>query len=227
MTELTRLTKKIHQLEDKIKDSQRYIDRVGPSAYGYKNECKKLARYTEELEAVKAEYDALPKLEDVPVIKKFVDKYGERVLEWIENCHEQYPIRKKELSAKKKEFMENHPEYVRHDYLTYTGEREFNYQNRYLVEAIEILREGDLLYERREDYVERDKELKYIDLVEKVKGICGTITDASCLRVGEKGELNGYIDGDKGSAKVQTFGAGGFNIQRFHYRTKVTKIGGR
>lgn len=227
MTELTRLTKKIHQLEDKIKDSQSYIDRVGPSAYGYKNECKKLVKYTEELEAVKAEYDALPKLEDVPVIKKFVDKYGERVLEWIENCHEQYPIRKKELSAKKKEFMENHPEYVRYDYLTYTGEKEFNYQNRYLIEAIEILREGDLLYGRREDYVERDKELKYIDLVEKVKGICGKITDASCLRVGEKGELNGYIDGDKGSAKVQTFGAGGFNIQRFHYRTKVTKIGGR
>lgn len=227
MTELTRLTKKIHQLEDKIKDSQSYINRVGPSAYGYKNECKKLVKYTEELEAVKAEYEALPKLEEVPAIKSFLDAYGKKILSWIEECHKLFPEKREELDSRKKQFLEEHPEYNSYGNLFYKGNREFERQNYILLDEIESLGLGNSLYKDREDFVERDKELKYIDLVEKVKAICGKVTDASCLRVGEKGELNGYIDGDSGRAKIQTFGAGGYNIQRYHFRTKVTRIGGR
>lgn len=65
---------------------------------------------------------------------------------------------------------------------------------------------------------------KYDWMLEQVIAITGEIKDASCLRVAEKGELNGYIIGEKGTAGINTFSAGGWNIQCFHYRTQVRKI---
>ena len=64
---------------------------------------------------------------------------------------------------------------------------------------------------------------KYDDIIERTNKITGRITDASALSVGEKGELNGYIIGEHGTAKVQTIGAGGYNIQCFHFRTLIHK----
>lgn len=65
---------------------------------------------------------------------------------------------------------------------------------------------------------------KYDFIIERTNQIVGTITDASNLRVGEKGDLNGYIIGTKGTAKVQTIGAGGYNIQCFHFRTLINPM---
>ena len=65
---------------------------------------------------------------------------------------------------------------------------------------------------------------KYDFIIERVNNICGTMTDASDLRIGYNGELNGTIIGTKGKASVKTIGAGGYNIQQFHFRTLVHKI---
>ena len=62
---------------------------------------------------------------------------------------------------------------------------------------------------------------KYDFIIERTNEIVGTITDASNLKVGMKGDLNGYIIGTNGTAKVQTIGAGGYNIQIFHFRTLI------
>lgn len=64
---------------------------------------------------------------------------------------------------------------------------------------------------------------KYDFIIERTNEIVGTITDASNLKVGAKGDLNGYIIGTKGIAKVQTIGAGGYNIQCFHFRTIINE----
>lgn len=64
---------------------------------------------------------------------------------------------------------------------------------------------------------------KYDFIIERTNEIVGQITDASNLKVGAKGDLNGYIIGTKGTAKVQTIGAGGYNIQCFHFRTLINK----
>lgn len=64
---------------------------------------------------------------------------------------------------------------------------------------------------------------KYDFIIERTNAIVGEITDASGLKVGEKDDLNGYIIGTRGTAKVQTIGAGGYNIQCFHFRTLIHK----
>jgi len=64
---------------------------------------------------------------------------------------------------------------------------------------------------------------KYDFIIERTNAIVGKITDASGLEVGAKHDLNGYIVGEKGTAKVQTIGAGGYNIQCFHFRTLINK----
>ena len=65
---------------------------------------------------------------------------------------------------------------------------------------------------------------KYDFIIERVNAICGKITDASGLSVGAKGDLNGNIIGERGVAHVQTIGAGGYNIQCFHFRTLIHEV---
>ena len=64
---------------------------------------------------------------------------------------------------------------------------------------------------------------KYDNIIERTNTIVGQITDASNLSVGASGDLNGYIIGTNGTAKVTTIGAGGYNIQCYHFRTLIHK----
>ena len=64
---------------------------------------------------------------------------------------------------------------------------------------------------------------KYDFIIERTNQIVGQITDASNLKIGAKHDLNGFIIGTKGTAKVQTIDAGGYNIQCYHFRTLINK----
>lgn len=67
-----------------------------------------------------------------------------------------------------------------------------------------------------------------LNLVNRVKGITGDITDWKYLRVtiGTYGGavLNGLITGKEGRCCVESIGAGGYNIQRYHIRVLVKPI---
>lgn len=82
---------------------------------------------------------------------------------------------------------------------------------------------------RKVDEVELEKLLlkdikqRYFELINQVTKYTGIITDADNLKI-HNGELNGIVIGVKGNAKIQTIGAGGYNIQCFHYRTLVHKV---
>lgn len=65
---------------------------------------------------------------------------------------------------------------------------------------------------------------KYDFIIERTNHIVGQITDASNLTIGAKHDLNGFIKGTNGVAKVQTIDAGGHNIQCYHFRTLITEV---
>lgn len=73
------------------------------------------------------------------------------------------------------------------------------------------------------EVLEKEKKAKLLSLVNSITEITGPITDAKHLYV-SGGELNGVVLGEKGVAKIQTFSAGGYNIQCFHYRTRVDDV---
>lgn len=75
--------------------------------------------------------------------------------------------------------------------------------------------------EKLQKDLDREAENKYDFIIERTNAIVGQITDAAYLEIGEKGDLNGYIIGTRGKAKVQTIGAGGYNIQCYHFRTLI------
>ncbi len=63
----------------------------------------------------------------------------------------------------------------------------------------------------------------------RVEKAVGKAADFSRLTVRngnsmEGAAINGYVTGESGRAKVQTAAAGGWNIQRFHYRVLVHKL---
>lgn len=67
-----------------------------------------------------------------------------------------------------------------------------------------------------------------LNLVNRVKDVTGEITDWSGLTVtmGTWGGavLNGYVSGKEGRCCVESIGAGGYNIQRYHIRVLVKQI---
>ena len=62
-----------------------------------------------------------------------------------------------------------------------------------------------------------------IDLYNRVKAITGKVTDWGNIHCGGKA-LNGWVAGENGKAKVETIGAGGYNIQKYHLRVLVNQI---
>lgn len=82
----------------------------------------------------------------------------------------------------------------------------------------------ELNVEKLQKDLDEDANRKYDNIIERTNEITGTITDAAGLYVGSKGELDGYVIGERGTAHVQTIGAGGYNIQRFHFRVLVHEV---
>ena len=83
------------------------------------------------------------------------------------------------------------------------------------------IRDPDERQKWLEETMEEEKMAKLADLIGRINKVVGTITDASGLRIGAKGEINGIVIGTEGKAKIETFGVAGYNIVCFHYRTTV------
>ena len=74
---------------------------------------------------------------------------------------------------------------------------------------------------RLEKNLTEEANRKYDFIIDRTNRIVGQITDASNLSISDNGELNGIVIGTRGKAYVKTVGAGGYNIQCFHFRTYI------
>tara|TARA_R110000796_G_scaffold157189_1_gene273900 strand:- start:72 stop:581 length:510 start_codon:yes stop_codon:yes gene_type:complete len=58
-------------------------------------------------------------------------------------------------------------------------------------------------------------------LIKKIEAKAGAIVDGNKLYIGADGSINGYVLGKTKEVRVETIYAGGYNIQRLHYRVLV------
>lgn len=123
---------------------------------------------------------------------------------------EEYDRIDKEYRKARKEFKERW-NFIE-PYLAYVG-RDENGVRQYKLDITKLQKDLD-----------KDANAKYDFIVERTNAIVGQITDASRLSVDPKGELNGFIVGTDGTAEVRTIGAGGYNIQCFHWRTLIRPV---
>lgn len=77
-----------------------------------------------------------------------------------------------------------------------------------------------------EKTMEEEKNAKLVELITRINKVVGTITDASALSIGGKGDINGIVVGTEGKARIETIGVAGYNIVCFHYRTLIHELKG-
>ena len=67
-----------------------------------------------------------------------------------------------------------------------------------------------------------------LNLLNRTVEIAGKITDCQGLRIDQDNAgysiINGLVIGEKGKARVESIGAGGYNIQRYHIRVLVKEV---
>lgn len=178
--------------------------------------------------------------EKIKVIWDFLQDWKQHVIEFVEgNAAEYFELKKGYKEAYdnfKKEnpdssyrelrrFEENYWEPIhdltkkvtdiKKDYVQ-TGPNYFDYKLEYSGYNIN--------YDELNKILDKDVMNKYDKLINEITHITGEITDASGLSIGPKGDINGIVIGKEGKASVNTFGAGGWNIQVGHWRTRVTPV---
>lgn len=74
-------------------------------------------------------------------------------------------------------------------------------------------------------FTEEDCDLKRLQFIIRTNAITGdTITDAHLFIAHESGDVNGTISGTNGIATVKTIGAGGYNVQCYHFRCLIKSV---
>jgi len=71
-----------------------------------------------------------------------------------------------------------------------------------------------------ENDIKKDVDAKRQIFMTRIKDKTGEIY-STMLRIGMNGEINGIVRGEKGAVTVKTIGAGGWNIQKLHFRVLV------
>lgn len=181
---------------------------------------------------------------NVPAITEFLDKWEVRMNEYYQNEYEKYLNDKDDENnprnkayADYRYFYENayhlYPEMSYKEMNQKTKElykvyeklsKEFRSRYAHIIEVLGKVDKSHSFTSVAAKIINNEKNAKYDDLIERICAVVGEISDATHLHIGEKGDINGIIIGNKGKASIETIGAGGYNIQCFHFRTLIHKI---
>lgn len=231
VAEIEKLNKKLERI------NKAELSGWNDNPYYYNERDKKYTmRDIEQAEKALAEYQSKLDTEikkansrNIKVLVDFLENWKVKTIEYFKAEYIRYKAAKEEYYDKDSEYVKRMDE-ARREYgfnsaeykAIYKEHREYDARFRRSWTHVTQFNHGSLTWtETMEKDIEQEKNRKYDDIIERVNQIVGTITDASNLSVGAKGDLNGIIIGDEGKAKVTTIGAGGYNIQRFHFRTLV------
>lgn len=159
----------------------------------------------ENMLKIKDEEKAIPEVE---VIREFLNKWKEKSKSWYLGRLEDYHKEKESISRTEyRDFINRWVELVGKTIYSEMSHRSKSGFTNWITNEIE-----------------KEAVRKYVSLVNKIFDITGNITNTAYLSIDPKGEINGLVEGEKGVASINTFSAGGYNIQCFHYRTQIRKI---
>lgn len=179
---------------------------------------KGLEEYREKLEQEKQKASK----RDIKALVDFLADWREKTLEWYSQEFEKYLDEKKLYHAKVDAIWKGDNTYSP-EKMKQERKLRNEYNSRWAhVMAYDHLDKLDT--ERLVKDIARESDRKYDTIVLKVEEYAGNITDAGGLYIGYDSNINGVIRGDKGTVNVNTIGAGGYNIQRYHFRVLVHPI---
>lgn len=230
--EITKLEKKL----ERIKKAEASHWENNPHYY-QESDLKWTAKYIEDAKADLKKYQDQLSLEEqksnsrnIPAITEFLEKWYERSVEYFLEEHKLYLEALKVYRDKMGEYADWHNNgswrLPKEERQAVEKERR-DYEKQFKSDWSHVTQfdHGDLDWEAtmKKD-LKQEMIRKYDFIVERTCQIVGTITDATNLDIGLSGELNGYIIGTEGKASVNTIGAGGYNIQCFHFRTLINRF---
>lgn len=209
-------------------ETERKIEELHGAITDLKENVETLNKYYNSLQLEEAKANEVK----IPVIVEFLNKWKKACAEYIANDMKDY-IKFREINAKRIDLMNKRWALSEEDLQKANAtikalktEEEILLANiNALTREVYSRNEADHInHEYLAELLEKEANKRYYNLVEKVTKITGKIKDASYLTIGLDGNLNGIIVGEDGKAKVNTIGAGGYNIQCYHYRVLVHKI---
>lgn len=229
----------IRNKEESIKNNS---NKLKAAEQSLKNSQEKLRNEKAKLQYIQ---DNVPQ-----VIKDFLLDWKNDIIKYIIDLEEQYikdrDEYRQQINKIYYDFIMNHideytwlhideynPAENYRQHIRYQHTREVKNQHKYIQLTEEFLRKyDDNLFQsylsKKFDNEWLDKELtiimnnKLVELMQRVCKVTGVITNAD-LYV-NKGDLNGIIYGEDGNARVETIGAGGYAVQRYHLRVLVKPI---
>lgn len=201
-----------------------------------KNKLKELEIQLENLYKQKEKAKIKNEVERIPAIEKFLEQWKIKAIEWYTQNYKKLLEYIKERSDKKQQFEQWKKEnnifhYNSKEAKEKEKELKIDYETHTMIMKMRFSGLTLKLYENKKTWeqvlekeIEAEKNTKRFLFVNRVKEITGIIKDATNLRIGDNGEINGIVIGEKGTAKVETISAGGWNIQCWHFRVLVKEV---
>ncbi len=195
-----------------------------------RNALATLEKYQTKLQ----EIENFEKEDKIEVLVEFLNEWKENAYSWYIRNAERYIELKINHEEALKQYMNK---YVAENgefknwSMKYRVEKQFDNEyyssiNAFTIEIVGYSRDINKIdFDKLNKALEEEATRKYKDLVHRITNVVGNIEDVANLSIGhQNGEINGFVSGDKGKAKVETISAGGYNIQCFHFRVLVHKI---
>lgn len=220
--------KKIEKLEQKIERIKIALN-GGKNPYYYREDDLKwslkdlevakrnLSKYEEAL-AIEINKEKAPKIK---VLVDFLENWKKQATIYYRNECKRYIETYYQFEAEEKTITDWKERRLLEDQHYRTMQQMFTSNIR---ELVSFRSETSTNEKELEKMLSREVEAKYDDLVDRISKVTGEIKDCEQLHIGGNGSINGFVKGEKATAKVETIMAGGYNIQCLHYRVLVNRV---